>query len=84
MPVRSESGVACSAVAKTGATETVVALRLACAVEQIEQAWWDVDESSGCACTACTKPIAHTSAIASMQTILTKTRRFVDALRILL
>ena len=59
---------------------TAFALRLACAVEQIEQAWCDDDESSGCACTAWAMPIAHTSAIARRQTVLTQALRFVDAL----
>ena len=59
---------------------TAFALRLACAVEQIEQAWCDDDESSGCACTAWAMPIAHTSAIARMQAVLTQALRFVDAL----
>lgn len=63
---------------------TAFALRLACAVEQIEQAWCDDDESSGCACTAWAMPIAHTSAIASMHATLTKTLRFVEALSIML
>ena len=38
--------MASAAVARTGAVVTVAVLKLACAVEQIEQTWCVADESS--------------------------------------
>jgi acyl-CoA reductase-like NAD-dependent aldehyde dehydrogenase len=80
MPGDSEAAMASAAVARTGASATASVLRSACAVEQIEQAWWEAVESSGWACTACTTPIVHTSAMERMQTTLKKALRFVAAL----
>jgi hypothetical protein len=79
MPEDSGAAMASAAVARTGAAATVSVLRPACAAEQIEQARWEAVES-GWACTACTTPIVHTSAIVRMQTTLKKTERFVAAL----
>ena len=76
--VDSRAGVVSAAAARTGAAATFSVLSPACAVEQIEQAWWEVVEFSGCACTACTMPIVHTNSIASMQTTLPKTLWFGD------
>ena len=80
MPADSGAGVANSAATRIGVAATVSMLRLACATEQSEQAWWDAVESSGWVCTACTTPIAHTSTIARMHTTLTKTLRFLGVL----
>jgi hypothetical protein len=76
----SEGVVARAAVAKTGADATVAVLSPTCAVAQIEQAWWDAVEFSGCEWVACIVPITHTRATQSTHTALTHTPRFADAL----
>jgi hypothetical protein len=81
---RAGAGGANAAAAKTGAATTACVLKLACAVEQIEQEWWDAVEFSGCVWTACTTPKAQTNEIASMQRTLTMTLRFVNALNMIL
>ena len=46
-----------------GSTLTVTAAGPRLGAEQIEQEWWDVRELIGCEWTACTVPIAQTSAM---------------------
>jgi len=76
----SATRIARTAVAKTGAEAGVWVLSPAWAVAQIEQVWRDVAEFSECEWVACTVPITHTSATATMHTALTKTPRFADTL----
>jgi hypothetical protein len=83
MPVDSAAGVASVAVTSTGVADALSILSPACAVTQIEQTWWEVVEFSACACTACTTPIVHTSAIASRHTTLTRKPEFADVLTII-
>ncbi len=58
-------------VASTGADTTLWVLIPACAVAQMEQAWWGAVESSGWEWVACTTPITPTRATQSRQTNLT-------------
>lgn len=78
------AGVASAARIIIGARTTTSTPSPACAATQIEQAWCGEVESSGCECTACTTPIAHTKAIASRQTALVPKLRVGDALNNLL
>jgi hypothetical protein len=70
--------IARGAAAKTGAAVAVWVLTPAWAVAQIVQVWWDVDESSGCECVACTVPITLTRTTHSKHTALTNPPRFAD------
>jgi len=81
---RAGAGGASSAAVRAGAATTVCVLKLACAVEQMEQEWCDAVEFSGCVCTACTTPSAKTNAIERMHKTLTKTLRFVKGLNMVL
>jgi hypothetical protein len=74
------AGAASTARIISGARTTTSTLSPACAATQIEQAWCGDVESSGCECTACTTPVAHTKAIASKQTALVAKLRDGDAL----
>lgn len=76
MPDDSNTGAASAAASITGAVVPVSTFIPACAVTQIEHVWRDVDEFSGWACTACTVPMAKTSAIESRHTTLTNRLRF--------
>jgi hypothetical protein len=77
IPERTGAEMVSAADSITGAVVTVSTLNPACAVRQMEQAWCDVVlEFSGWACNACTAPIAHTSAIESMQTTFVNRVRF--------
>lgn len=70
--------IAKGAAVETGAKAAVWVLTPACAVAQMVQVWWDVAESSGCVCVACTVPITHTRTTESTHTALTNAPRFAD------
>jgi hypothetical protein len=78
------AGGASRAAVRTGAATTVCVLTLACAVEQIEQEWWDAVEFPGCVWTACTTPSAQTNAIERTHKTLTMALRFVKGLNMVL
>ena len=81
---RAGAGGTSRAAVRTGAATTVCVPMLACAVEQIEQEWWDAVEFPGCVWTACTTPSAKTNAIEKMHKTLTMTLRFVKGLNMVL
>jgi hypothetical protein len=70
-------------VTRTGADATGAVFSPTCAVAQIEQAWWDAVEFSGCAWVACTIPRTHTRATQSTDTALRHTPQFANALSML-
>jgi hypothetical protein len=63
----------------TGSTLTVVVAGPKLGAEQIEQEWWDVWELTGCEWTACTVPMAHTSATHKTHSVWTTRLRFAFA-----
>jgi hypothetical protein len=76
----SAAGLARAVVTRTGADAAGAVFSPTWAVAQIEQAWWDAAEFSGCAWVACTIPITHTRATQSTDTALPNAPRFADAL----
>ena len=74
----STTGIARTAVTKTGADGAGAVFSPACAVAQIEQVWRDVAEFSGCEWAACTVPIAHIRTAESKHTALTHPLRFAN------
>ena len=81
---RAGAGGTSRAAVRTGAATTVCVPMLACAVEQIEQEWWDAVEFPGCVWTACTTPSAKTNAIERTHKTLTMAPRFVKGLNMML
>lgn len=75
MPACLSAGIASGVATRTGAAATDCVPTPACAVEQTEQTWCDVVDFSGCACAACTTPIANSRAIERTQMTLTKIPR---------
>lgn len=62
-----------------GNTLTVVVTGPRLGAEQIEQEWWDLRELIGCEWTACTVPMAHTSATHKTHSVWTIRLRFAVA-----